>query len=188
MIQVLVVMAATFGVMFLLDKGFTKAFRSRRQHQSGRAVKLHKGYGVGSLLLLLLGALTLIQVSREFQWLLLVGGILMLALGAALGVYYLSFGVYYDDSTFLVSAFGRKSQAYRYADIHSQLLYRTAGSLMVELWLADGSHVGLQGAMEGVYPFLDMASRTRLTQLGLKPEDCPWLDPDQSLWFPTREA
>ena len=33
----LVVIAATFGVMFLLDKGLTKLFRSRDQHQIGRA-------------------------------------------------------------------------------------------------------------------------------------------------------
>ena len=50
----LVVIAATFGVMFLLDKGLTKLFRSRDQHRSGTAVRLKKHFGILSLALMAL--------------------------------------------------------------------------------------------------------------------------------------
>ena len=53
----LLIIAATFGVMFLLDKGLTKLFRSRQQHRSGTAVRLKKYYGILSLALMILGVL-----------------------------------------------------------------------------------------------------------------------------------
>ena len=53
----LLVIAATFGVMFVLDKGLTKLFRSRDQHRSGTAVRLKKHYGILSLALMALVSL-----------------------------------------------------------------------------------------------------------------------------------
>ena len=40
---VILVVAGTFGLCFLLDKGYTKLFRSKAQHMSGKAVRLTKG-------------------------------------------------------------------------------------------------------------------------------------------------
>ena len=57
----LLVIAATFGVMFLLDKGLTKLLRSRTQHRSGTAVRLKKHFGILSLALMILGALAVIN-------------------------------------------------------------------------------------------------------------------------------
>ena len=37
---VIAVMAAAFGLFFLIDKGFTKLFRSKAQHKSGKSVRL----------------------------------------------------------------------------------------------------------------------------------------------------
>ena len=50
----LLVIAVTFGVMFLLDKGLTKLFRSQNQHRSGTAVRLKKHFGLLSLALMAL--------------------------------------------------------------------------------------------------------------------------------------
>ena len=43
---ILVIAAIVFGLCYLVDKTFTRAFRSKAQHMSGRAVRLTKRYGV----------------------------------------------------------------------------------------------------------------------------------------------
>ena len=44
-ILILIVAALVFGICFLIDKGFTKLFRSQAEHMSGTAVRLSKRYG-----------------------------------------------------------------------------------------------------------------------------------------------
>ena len=51
----LIIIILTFALCFGLDKGFTKLFRSQPQHLSGKAVRLHKYYGLGGILLTVLG-------------------------------------------------------------------------------------------------------------------------------------
>ena len=43
---VLLIAAAVFGVCYLVDKGFSKAFRGKAQHRSGMAVRANKRFGV----------------------------------------------------------------------------------------------------------------------------------------------
>ena len=43
-IAVLVVAAAVFGICYLVDKGFTRMFRSQAQHMSGTAVRVALHY------------------------------------------------------------------------------------------------------------------------------------------------
>ena len=103
----LLVIAATFGVMFLLDKGLTKLFRSRE---------------------------------------------------------------------------------YRYGDIRGQKLYEIqGGTLLVELHMADGTAVSVQGNMEGAPTFLDKAAHARMRQLGLNSHECQWFDETEGRWFPPVE-
>ena len=54
-VAVILVAAAVFGVCFLVDKGFTKLFRSQSQHYSGTAVRLNKKYGSIGLILAVFG-------------------------------------------------------------------------------------------------------------------------------------
>ena len=55
---VLLVAALVFLVCFLIDKGFTKLFRSQIEHRSGLAVRLNKKYGAFGLILAVLGVAT----------------------------------------------------------------------------------------------------------------------------------
>ena len=120
--------------------------------------------------------------------LLFVGGFIVLFLGIIMAAYYLSFGIFYDDETFLVSSFGRKSLEYRYSDIQKQQLYVVSGgSVIVELWLKNGKTLSLQSGMEGVYPFLDHAFAAWCRQTGRRAEDCAFHDPAKSWWFPHEE-
>ena len=187
MITILLVAAATFGVCWLFDKGYTNTFRNKIQHRTGLAVRLSKRYAVFGLLLTVLG-IAAIFTGLGSEKVLLYGGIFVLLMGVGLVVYYLTFGVFYDDDTFLLTTFGKKSVTYRFADISSQQLYVVqGGNVIVELHLADGNAVGIQSVMEGAYPFLDHAFAAWCRQNGRKAEDCPFHDPANHLWFPNVE-
>ena len=184
----LLVIAATFGCMYLLDKGLTKLFRSREQHRSGTAVRLKKHYGILSLALMGLGLLAITTWFTDRTPALLVGGLLILPGGALLGLYYLTHGIFYNDDSFLYVSFGNKGREYRYGDIVGQKLYEIqGGSLLVELHMHDGKTVSVQGNMEGAPTFLDKAAHARMRQLGLNSHECAWFDESQGRWFPPVE-
>ena len=183
----LLIAAAIFGICYLLDKGFAKAFRSKAQHRSGMAVRANKRYGIFGVILSSLGTLALC-VGVTDGMVLLVGGAVVLIMGICLAVYYLSFGIFYDGETFLYSRFGKRNLTYRFADILGQKLYLVqGGKIIIELHMADGSAVSLQSDMEGVYPFLDTAFAAWCLQTGRDPQSCDFHDPRQSLWVPTVE-
>ena len=184
---VLFLAAAIFGICFAVDKAFTKAFRSKAQHRSGMAVRANKLYGLAGLVLSILGILGFLT-GLGANILLLIGGLVVLALGIALIVYYLSFGIFYDGETMLVCAFGKKDREYFFREIQGQKLYLIqGGNILVELHMADGSAVSLQSSMEGIYTLLDTAFAALCMQKGIDPQCCTFHDPSQSLWFPTVE-
>ena len=184
----LLIAAATFGLMFLLDKGLTKLFRSRQQHRSGRAVRLNKRYGILSLAMMILGMLGLLFGITEPSVMLIVGGALVIPGGALLGIYYLTHGIFYDSDSFLYTTIGNRSRSCRFGDIRSQKLYRLqGGSYLVELYLNDGTTIPIQTVMPGALDFLDHASHARMRHLGLNSHECRWYEPDQGCWFPEEE-
>ena len=186
---VFLVIAGTLLLCWLVDKGFEKLFRSRPQHVSGKSVRLNKYYGVGGLLLTVLGISAVFSGVKNDTALLLYGGILLILVGIALIVYYMTFGVFYDKDSFLLTTFGKKSTTYRYADIQQQQLYRNqGGSVLIELYLRDGRSVQLQSTMKDVYAFMDTAFEGWCHQRGVQKEDCAFYDPDNSCWFPSVEG
>ena len=174
LIPILLIAAIIFGICYLVDKAFSKLFRSKAQHRSGMAVRANKRYGVFGVILSCLGILA-ICVGVTDGPVLLWGGVIVLLMGAALAGYYLSFGIFYDGESLLLSRFGKKDVTYFYKDI------------VVELHMADGSAVSVQSSFEGVYPFLDTAFAGWCLQTGRDPMSCDFHDPSQSLWFPTVE-
>ena len=183
----LLIAAAVFGLCFAVDKAFAKLYRSKAQHRSGRAVRANKRYGLFGVILSVLGVMA-VCVGISDGSVLLWGGIIVLLMGVCLAVYYLSFGVFYDGETFLLSRFGKKEVTYRFSEIKGQKLYLVqGGNIIIELHMADGGTVSLQSTMDGVYPFLDTAFAARCMQTGRDPQSCQFHDPSQSLWFPTVE-
>ena len=186
-IAILLVAAAVFGLCYLVDKTFTKKFRSKAQHMSGLAVRANKMYGVFGVALIAVGLMA-IAVGITSGILLLLGGIVVLAMGIGLAAHYLSFGVFYDGESFLVSALGKKSHAHHYREIQEQKLYvLQGGSVLVELHLTDGTAVTLQSTLDGVYPFLDTAFAGWCIQTGRDPQSCDFHDPSKHWWFPHEE-
>lgn len=181
---VILVLAATFGVCYLLDKLFHKLFRNKQEHQSGKAVHLNKKYGAAGILLTVLGIGAIFAGINGAEKVLLIGGCIVLITGICLIVYYLTFGIYYDTDTFLVSKFGKKGQTYRYSDIKAQQLLTSAGGVLVEVFLKDGKSITLQQTMDGAYTFLDYAFDAWCRQQGIVPESCEFHKPEESCWFP----
>ena len=184
---ILLIAAAVFGLCFAVDKAFAKLFRSKAQHRSGMAVRANKRYGLFGVILSVLGVMA-ICVGISDGSVLLWGGIIVLLMGICLAVYYLSFGVFYDGETFLLSRFGKKDITYRFDQIQGQKLYLVqGGNVIIELHMTDGNTVSLQSTMDGVYPFLDTGFAAWCMQTGRDPQSCDFHDPSRSLWFPTVE-
>ena len=179
-LPMLIIAALIFGVCFLIDKGFTKVFRGQKQHASGLSVRLSKRYGAAGLIVFILGVAALFIGG----WLMIASGILLMLGGIALIVYYMTFGIYYDDDSFVLTTFGKRSKTYQYRQITAQQLYNSAGNIVIELHMDDGRAVQLQAAMTGAYPFLDAAFAAWLRQTGRNIEDCSFHDPQNSCWFP----
>ena len=188
-LAVIIVAAVVFGVCFLIDKAFIKLFRSQAQHFSGMSVRLSKRYGSIGLILAVLGiAAVFLGFNGEDGLVLSVGGGVLIAVGIGLVVYYMTFGVFYDANSFILTRFGKPSITYMYKDIQSQQLYNNQGHTLIEIYLKDGNTLQLQSTMTGVYSFMDHAFCAWCRQTGRKEEDCKFHDPDNSCWFPPVEG
>lgn len=188
-LAVIIVIAVVFGLCYLVDKGFTRVFRSQAQHMSGLAVRLNKRYGAFGLILVVLGIGAIFTgLNAEDSWVLLAGGGLIILVGVGLVVYYMTFGLFYDRDAFILSTFRRRSTKYAYRDITAQQLYNNQGHILIELYLSDGNAVQLQSSMTGAYDFLDYAFEQWLIQTGRRKEDCAFHDPQNSCWFPPVEG
>ena len=186
-IAVAIIAAAVFGICFLVDKGFTKIFRSQSQHHSGTAVRLNKRYGSIGLILAVFG-LAVLFAGLPGNWLFIGASILIMVLGIGLVVYYMTFGVFYDDEGFVLTTFGKRSTTYRYGQIRGQQLYVTTGNqTVIEIIMKDGRTFHLQSAMSGVYDFLDHAFAAWLMETGKALNECDFYDPKNSCWFPKVE-
>ena len=186
-LAVVIVAALVFGVCYLFDKGFDKAFRNKAQHKSGLAVRLSKRYAAFGAIFFTLGVAS-VFTGLSSSTLLLAGGALVAVMGIGLVVYYATFGIFYDADSFILTTFGRKSKTYQYRDIRSQQLYLIqGGSVVVELHMNDGRAVTLQSTMEGPYAFLDIAFAGWCRQTGRTAEECSFYDPAEHRWFPGME-
>ncbi len=182
-----ILIGIVLGLCYLADKGLGKLFRGKKQHQSGLKVKPAKRYATIGVVIGVLGAAAMFTVKTQ-GWLLFGAGALLVVVAAGLLTYYLTFGIYYDADSFLVSRFGRRSIAYEYKQIQGQQLYTGMGNVLIELHMDDGKTVTLQSSMVGVYPFMDKAFYNWLRQTGREQQDCPFFDPQNSCWFPPVEV
>lgn len=184
--DILLLAAAIFGLCFLVDKSYTKLFHNKAQHRSGLSVRQNKRYGSMGFVLMAIGVAALVASARNQA--VMVGGIILIVLGAGLTVYYLSSGIYYDDESFLVESLGKKSATYRYSDIlHQQLYTLQGGGIIVELHMTDGSAVQVVSTMPDYEKFLNHAFTHWCRQKGIGPETCDFHDTANSCWFPKKE-
>ena len=184
----ILIIAVVFLLCFLVDKGFTKVFRGKVQHQSGKSVRLSKRYGSIGVIMFAVGVAAAFMGMNYAEWALMGGGCILVLGGIALVTYYLSFGIYYDEDSLIFSRFGKASVTYYFKNIRCQQLYLASGNVVVELHMQDGSHFQVHTGMTGMYEFMDHAFCAWLQQTGRRQEDCTWYDPDNSCWFPPMEV
>ena len=188
-LAVILVAAAVFALCWLIDKAFTMLFRSQAQHRSGLAVRLNKRYGSIGLVLVVLGLAALFSgLNAKDGLILIIGGGLIVATGIGLVVYYMTFGVFYDEDAFILTSFGKADIIYAYKDIVCQQLYNNQGHILIELHLSDGRTFHLQESMKGAVAFLDYAFVMWCKQNGKTEEECAFHDPANSCWFPPVEG
>ena len=186
-LSTLLIAAVVFGACRIIDILFTNAFRSKAQHHSGMAVRVNKRYGVFGVGLIVLGVLA-IGVGLTGGLALILGGAVVLVMGICLAVYYLTHGIFYDGESFLVASFRKEDRVYQFDQIQEQKLYLVqGGSVIIELYMNDGTSVSLQSSMDGVYLFLDTAFAGWCMQKGIDPQACDFHDPSRSWWFPHEE-
>lgn len=186
-VVILLVAAVVFGLCYLIDKGFAKLFRSQAEHKTGKAVRLNKRYGSIGIILVVLG-IAAIFMGIGGDWVLIAGGAVVAAMGVGLVVYYMTFGVFYDTDTFILTTIKNGSHTYHYRDIQNQQLYNNQGHLLIELYLSDGRAAQIQSTMPGALDFMDHAFRAWCRQTGRTEADCPWYDPANCCWFPPVEG
>ena len=183
-IVILLIAALVFLICWGVNRLFVMLFRSKAQHRSGLAVRSSKRYGLFGVIFTVLGILGIFSGTGGDK-ILLYAGIVVMLMGIALAVHYLSFGIFYDGESFLLCRFGRKDREHRFDEIVGQKLYTiTGGSTVIELTLKDGSVLSLQSTMDGVYPFMDTAFAGWCLETGRRMEDCDFYDPSKSWWFP----
>ena len=175
--------ALVFGLCFLVDKGFSRLFRNRKQHKSGKSVRFSKRVCAIGVVLGILG-FSAILFATSPKTIYIICGSVLVALGSLIVVRYTTFGIYYDENSFLVTRFGRKSEEHSYSEIRAQQLFTTPGSVVVELYLHNKHSIQIQSNMDGAYPFLDHAFRCWLEQTGKTEAECSFYDPSNSHWFP----
>ena len=181
-----IVAALVFGVCFAVDKGISAVFASNPLRRSGKSVRLHKKYGLISIALMVLGAVVMVNCGSfgEDCRLMLAAGALCLVLGIGVGIYYISYGFFYDDEEFIFASFPKKQRRYRFNQITAQQLYTARGTVTVELHMTDGTTVTLQPGLVGHYDFLEAAFRGWCRQKSVHPETCDFYDPDNTCYFP----
>ena len=183
----LVIGALTFGICYLLDRCYSRLFRNKAQHRTGLSVRVSKRYASFGIILGILALLSIFN-GLSGNLVLLIGGILVLLMAAALIIRYTSFSIFYDEDTFIFTTFGKKSITYAFRDIRGQQLYLIqGGSTIVELHMADGSSVSIQSGMDGAFPFLDHAFAAWCRQTNQNPATCAFHDPASHQWFPPVE-
>lgn len=188
-LAIIIFAALVFGVCFLVDKGFTKLFRNQAQHHSGQAVRLNKKYGAFGLILTVLGLATLFAALSE-TWIFVAAGAIVIVMGIALVVYYMTFGIFYDADGFVYTTFGKKSATYQYNQIRCQQLYQVqGGNIIVELHMTNGNTVQVQLQLNGAEDFLNTAflGWVRQKNLDVRSGCCDFHDPEKSCWFPSLE-
>ena len=92
-----------FGICYLIDKVFTKTMRNTQQHKTGLSVRFSKRFAIFGLLLTVLGIMGITYGIGQ-STVMVAGGGLILLTGAGLIGYYMTFGIFYDADSFILSS------------------------------------------------------------------------------------
>lgn len=181
----ILLIAAIFGLIALLDFLFHKLFPKSKAEQSGQVVRLPRYSSILGLLMALLGIIALLFLPLEGQRLLQFGCVLVLVIGLFLLVNYFRFGIFYDDECFVYRTMTHKARAYRYEDITGQRSFLARSGLNTSLYVG-ADEIQLYDAMQGLDSFLNKAFYGWCRAKGMDPDKVPH-NPRNLTYFPDPE-
>lgn len=167
--------ACVFGLCFLVDRLIS---RGRRPDPDARLVRQPRRALIIGTVMLVSGISIAMFMPGSVG---VIGGIVIMLLGAVLTGSYGSFSIRYDDEGFTCRTL-RTSKRYRYNQIRGEQAIAARSGINVILFVDDDA-VELSEAMQGVRTFLSHAYYARCRQLNLDPEVCPPPAPEALVWF-----
>ena len=180
----LLLIAAIFGLIALIDFLGKKLFPALRNTHNGPMVRMPRYSFILGLLLALVGVIAVLYMPTE-EWLLYAGCWLVLVIGVYLLINFFWTGIFYDDEGFTYRPFPRKARYFRYEEITAQQSFIAKSGWNTALY-AKGQEIQLYAAMQGVEEFLLTAFYGWCRQKGLDPEEVEH-DSTTLTYFPAPE-
>ena len=178
-IAYVLLIAVVFGLVALVDFLLGKLLR-RTRTGDGRTVRLPRYSFVLGILLFVVGLMAVLYLQAlSALW---IGCLVMLLLGAFLLLHFAFFVIDYDDAGFSYRTLVRRRRRFSYGDITGQRAFVARSGVNVLLYCG-GVEIALNGAMQGVKPFLETAHRGWCAARGLDP-DRSETNPDYLSYFP----
>lgn len=175
------VIIVTLALCFLVDTLFK---RHRKKKGNPNQVKPNKRSAAFGIILCFLA----LAIGFNFldTWYMVLGAIVVLAMGAFLLVVYGCTAIVYDEDGFTYKTPLHKAKTYCYADITGQNALLTRSGVNSMLLVGD-SEIHIYESMEGVNDFLKTAYHGWLQAKGMTEAECPPPNPTYLVWFPEPE-
>lgn len=181
----ILLVAAIFGLVALVDLLLRKLFPKPDTMKSGKSVRMPRYSPIFGTFMTLFSVIGLLFLPLQGEGFLTFGIAVVLVMGVYLLVSYNRFGIFYDEEQFTYRTLTKKAKTYRYCDIESQRSFVAKSGFNTTLYAA-GDEIPLNGSMQGLPEFLNKAFFRWCDQKGIDP-DTVENDPSTLSFFPAPE-
>ena len=181
----LLVIAAVFGLIALIDLLLKKFLPKPQYAQKGNVVRMPRYsfiLGIGIFMIAVV-ALLFVPITERLIWF---GAWIVLAMGIFLLTNFFRFAIFYDDNGFTYRTLTKKAKSYTYDQITAQESFLAKSGWNSTLYVG-GEEVPLTAAMQGVDKFLNHAFFRWCDKKGIDP-DTVENNPTMLVFFPPLET
>lgn len=175
------IIAVTLLLCWLVDT-LCKRLRTRKDVRN--RVKPQTRSAAFGVMIGFFGVVCLLNFAKV--WYVILGALLLLAMGILLIVVYARTTIFYDAEEFTYQTPFHRAKTYRYADITGQTAVLTRSGVNTML-MVGGAEIHLYESMTAVNDFLKTAYHGWLNAHGKTEEECPPVNPSYLVWFPEPE-
>lgn len=181
----LLLIAAVFGLIALIDLLLKKILPKPKHTQSGNVVRMPRYSFILGIVIFMVAvvALLFVPLSEQLVWF---GSWIVLAMGIFLLVNFSRFAIFYDDEGFTYRTLTKKAKSYTYDQITAQESFLAKSGWNSTLYVG-GDEVPLTAAMQGVDKFLNHAFFRWCSKKGIDP-DTVENNPTMLVFFPPLDA
>lgn len=185
-VYLLIIAALVFGLCFLIDFLFKKLFPKSKLEGSKRVVRMPRRSAIWGLILTLFPVVVLLfWLPPEGDTALTIGCVVAILFGLVLLVQYFSFGIWYDEETFLFKDLRRGRRTYHYSQIKGQQSLMTRSGIQATIFVGEDV-IEVSSAMQGLPDFLDKAFYRWCAAKGIDPDSVE-NNPAMLTYFPALE-